>query len=228
MTRLTLVSHHLCPYVQRAAIALDEKGVPFERVYVDLANKPDWFRRLSPLGKVPLLRVEDGADAGVTLFESAVILEYLEDTQPVPLHPDDPLQRARHRSWIEFGSACLNAIWRFYVAKSDADLAREARVLGEMFGRVERELDAGPWFAGTRFSLVDAVYGPIFRYFDTFDAIADFGILADKPRTLAWRKRLARRPSVRRAVAADYPERLEAVLIGRGSALSARIAARAA
>ncbi|MDH3236478.1 MAG: glutathione S-transferase N-terminal domain-containing protein, partial [Alphaproteobacteria bacterium] len=74
---LTLVSHHLCPYVQRAAIALAEKAVEFERIYIDLANKPDWFRALSPLGKVPVLKVDDRA-----LFESAVILEYLEETQP--------------------------------------------------------------------------------------------------------------------------------------------------
>ena len=56
-TTLTLVSHLLCPYVQRAAIALREKDVPFERVVIDLANKPDWFVAISPLGKVPLLRV---------------------------------------------------------------------------------------------------------------------------------------------------------------------------
>ena len=62
-TRLVLVSHALCPYVQRAAIALAEKGVPFERRTVDLADKPDWFRAISPLGKVPLLivRGDDGA-----------------------------------------------------------------------------------------------------------------------------------------------------------------------
>ncbi len=82
-----------------------------------------------------------------------------------------------------------------------------------------------PWFAGARFSLVDAVYGPIFRYFDTFDDIGDFGILAGKPKTLAWRDRLADRSSVRRAVDADYPKRLETFLIGRNSALSSRLAA---
>jgi len=70
---LTLVSFDLCPYVQRAAIALAEKGVPFERRDVDLANKPDWFEAISPLGKVPLLQVDDEV-----LFESAVIVEYLE------------------------------------------------------------------------------------------------------------------------------------------------------
>src|SRR6185369_12034073 len=84
METLTLVSHHLCPYVQRAAIALAEKGVAFERVTVDLANKPDWFKALSPLGKTPVLKVGETA-----IFESAVILEYLEETQPNPLHPSD-------------------------------------------------------------------------------------------------------------------------------------------
>ena len=60
--KLTLISHKLCPYVQRAVIALTEKGVPFERIDIDLANKPDWFLKISPLGKVPVLRVatDDG------------------------------------------------------------------------------------------------------------------------------------------------------------------------
>jgi glutathione S-transferase len=65
---LTLISHALCPYVQRASIALGEKAVAFERVYVDLANKPAWFEALSPLGKTPVLKVGNTA-----IFESAVI-----------------------------------------------------------------------------------------------------------------------------------------------------------
>ena len=111
MAALTLVSHNLCPYVQRATIALAEKRVAFAKVYVDLSDKPDWFRAISPLGKVPLLRVASGGGEQV-IFESAVILEYLEETQANPLHPDHPLDRARHRSWIEFGSALLNGIAR--------------------------------------------------------------------------------------------------------------------
>ncbi len=55
ISKPTLVSHHLCPYVQRVAIALREKAVPFERRDVDLAHKPAWFTDISPLGKVPLL-----------------------------------------------------------------------------------------------------------------------------------------------------------------------------
>ncbi len=225
MPRLTLISHHLCPYVQRAAIALAEKGVPFERVYIDLADKPDWFRKISPLGKVPLLKVahEDGSET--VIFESAVILEYLEETLPNPLHPADPLERARHRGWIEYGSAILNRIARFYSAPGPTALANEARELAAMFARVEAELGDGPWFAGARFSLVDAVYGPVLRYFDVIDAIGDFGILAGKPNIAAWRKALAQRPSVRDAVTPDYPERLLAFFEGKQSALTRKLAA---
>jgi glutathione S-transferase len=106
---LTLVSHHLCPYVQRAAIALAEKQIPFERIWIDLSNKPDWFKKISPLGKVPVLSVKQADGQETSIFESAVILEYLEETTTSPLHPVDPLERARHRGWIEFGSAVLNA-----------------------------------------------------------------------------------------------------------------------
>ncbi|CDX12971.1 Glutathione S-transferase [Mesorhizobium sp. ORS 3324] len=221
-TKLTLVSHHLCPYVQRAAISLAEKGVPFERVNVDLANKPDWFKAISPLGKVPLLRVEYGGGEEI-IFESAVILEFLEETEANPLHPADPVTRARHRAWIEFGSAILNAIGRFYSAADENAFLNESRNLSEMFARVEAELSirqSGPWFAGDRFSLVDAVYGPIFRYFDTFDRIGDFGILDGKPLVHAWREALSNRRSVKGAVGADYPQRLHAFLQAKKSYLS--------
>ncbi|MBZ9819302.1 glutathione S-transferase family protein [Mesorhizobium sp. CA4] len=220
--RLTLVSHHLCPYVQRAAISLAEKGVRFERVDVDLSDKPDWFRAISPLGKVPLLRVRHDHSEEV-IFESAVILEFLEETEANPLHPVDPLARARHRAWIEFGSAILNAIGRFYSAADQAAFLHESSGLSEMFARVEAELavrQSGPWFAGERFSLVDAVYGPIFRYFDTFDRIGDFGILDGKPLVQAWREALNKRKSVKQAVGADYPQRLHAFLRAKGSYLS--------
>src|SRR6185295_3179502 len=134
-TQLTLVSHRLCPYVQRAAIALAEKGVPFTRRDVDLANKPDWFKAISPLGKTPVLLV--GATA---IFESAVILEYLEDTQQRPLHPADPLARAEHRSWIEFGSAILNDIAGLYGAPDEASFATKVAALRTKFARVEERL----------------------------------------------------------------------------------------
>jgi glutathione S-transferase len=215
MTNLTLISHHLCPYVQRAVISLTERNIPFERVDVDLADKPDWFKVISPLGKTPVLKVDERA-----IFESAVILEYLEETQPMPLHPSDPLRRAEHRSWIEFGSATLNDIWGFYVAPDESAFAAKAKALSDKFDLVERRLDHGPYFDGSQFSLVDAAFGPVFRYFDVFDRIAEFGILVGKPKVAAWRRSLAARPSVRGAVVPGYDARLWAFLETRKSHLA--------
>lgn len=211
--KLTLISHHLCPYVQRAAIALAEKGVPFERRYVDLAAKPDWFLAISPLGKVPLLiiRQDDGTDA--VLFESAVICEYLEETQPGgPLHPADPLTRARHRGWMEFGSSILSDLWGFETAKDAQTYEVKRKALVDKFARVEAQLGEGPFFAGTAFSLVDAVFAPIFRYFDVFDIIAATGIFAELPRVRFWRASLAARQSVKDAVMDNYGDRLKMFL----------------
>ena len=215
MTKLTLISHHLCPYVQRAVISLVEKAVPFERIYVDLANKPDWFKAISPLGKTPVLKTD-----GRAIFESAVILEFLEETQPNPLHPQHPLTRAEHRAWIEFGSSVLNDISGFYTAPDQAAFAAKGKILEQRFAQLEQRLGEGPFFEGKRFSLVDAVFGPVFRYFDVFDRIGEFGVLADKPKVNVWRSALAARMSIQNAVAKDYEQRLWAFLEARKSRLS--------
>ncbi|MEI7443428.1 MAG: glutathione S-transferase family protein [Burkholderiales bacterium] len=219
---LVLVSHVLCPYVQRAAIVLAEKGVPFERVDIDLSAKPEWFLAVSPLGRTPVLLVD-----GVPVFESAVICEYLDETLGPRLHPADPLERAQHRAWIEFGSSLLNSIAGFYAAPDEAALAAKAREIATRLAQLETRLasGSGPWFGGEAFGLVDAVFGPVFRYFDAFDAVDDFGWHADAPRLRAWRERLARRPSVAGAVRPDYPQRLRTFLLARGSALSTRMRA---
>ena len=210
---LTLISHHLCPYVQRAAIALAEQGVPFERRSIDLADKPDWFRAISPLGKVPLLIVSQPDGSEAVLFESSVICEYIEETQGgARLHPADPLTRARHRGWMEFGSAVLSDLWGFETAKDEATYEAKRLALKAKFATVEAALTEGPYFAGAAFSLVDAVFAPIFRYFDIFDAIAPTGVFDGLPRVSAWRKALAARPSVQGAVGADYAERLRVFL----------------
>jgi glutathione S-transferase len=219
---LKLISHKLCPYVQRAVIALSEKGVAFERIDIDLANKPDWFLAISPLGRTPVLQVGD-----VPIFESAVILEYLEETEPKPLHPADPLRRAEHRGWIEFGSAVLNDIAGFYGAPNDVAFQAKTVQLEQRFARLETRVAAAPWFDGENFSLVDAVFGPVFRYFDVFDEIGDFGILAGKPKLARWRGSLADRSSVRAAVRSDYPALLHDFLKRRNSWIS-HLQARAA
>ena len=218
MPKLHLISHEICPYVQRAAIALFEKNAPFERTNIDLSQPPEWFRTISPLGKVPLLKVDDEV-----IFESSVICEYLDETIAPRLHPDDPLKRARHRAWMEFGSSILATLWDFNTAKDAETMEAKRKELQARFEFIENVLTAGPYFSGKDFSMVDAVFAPIFRYFEVYDRIADFGTFSATPKVLAWRQALMRRPSVRDAVAADYPEKLLRFLKTRDSEMSRRI-----
>jgi len=215
---LELVSHPLCPYVQRAVIVLAEKGIAHTRTYVDLAQPPAWFREISPLGKVPLLRVGEEV-----LFESAVICEYLDEAYVPRIHPENALLRAKHRAWVEFGSAALNTIWQFYTAPDNASLNNIAQALREKFSTIEKQLGDGPYFSGEVFSMVDVVFGPVFRYFDAFERIADFGFFDGLEKTARWRRTLAERVSIQNAVTADYPALLREFLRARGSALAQRM-----
>ncbi|MEJ7930921.1 glutathione S-transferase family protein [Ramlibacter sp. AN1015] len=218
---LTLVSHALCPYVQRAAIVLAEKGTAFERRWIDLADKPAWFTAISPLGKTPVLLV--GMEA---VFESAAICEYLDETHTPQLHPAHALQRARHRGWMEFGSSVLNGIAAYYTAPDVRALQNQRDLLRARFAQLDAALDAsGPWFAGEQFCLVDAVFAPVFRYFDAFEAAGERGWFDATPRVRAWRTALAQRPSVIGAVPKDFDLRLRAFLLARGSELSRRMQA---
>lgn len=218
MPKLELVSHHLCPYVQRAVITLLEKDIPHERTYIDLLDKPDWFHRISPLGKVPLLKVDEEV-----LFESAVICEYLNEITPGSLHPTDPLQKAKHRSWIEFGSNILNSIAGFYNAPNQESFEQKRDELSSKFLWIEQSLGDGGYFAGETFSLVDGVYGAIFRYFDVLDTIREFGVFTDTPKVKNWRQLLQTRPSIQYAVNEDYAQRLLMFLKQRNSYLSTLI-----
>jgi len=215
--KLTLASHKLCPYVQRVAIVVHEKDAPFERRWVDLAAKPDWLRAVSPLGKTPVLVTD-----GVPIFESAVICEYLDEVFAPRLHPEDALARARHRAWMEFGSSVLNTIAAFYNAPDAPALEARREELRARFAQVESEV-AGPYFAGERFGMVDAVFAPVFRYFDAFEALGEPSVFDQTPKTHAWRAQLAARASVRQAAVEDYPQRLREFLAARGSELSRRI-----
>lgn len=105
-----LVSHARCSYVQRAVVALSEKGVAFERVDIDPARKPEWFLRLNPLGTTPVLLVpRDGATAPD--FESAVICDYLDEMIDPALRPADALERAQHRAVGAASSALAAGGW---------------------------------------------------------------------------------------------------------------------
>ncbi len=113
---------------------------------------------------------------------------------------------------MEFGSSILADLWTIETTSDQAAFDGKVVAMREKFARLEAVLGDGPYFAGADFSIVDAVFAPIFRYFDVFDGFTDLGIFTETPKVRAWRKALAERPSVRLAVVPDYADRLRAFL----------------
>jgi glutathione S-transferase len=110
---LTLVSFNICPYVLRVVAALNHLQIPYEIKYIDLENKPEWFVKASPLEKVPILLVGDKV-----VFESLVILDYINTLTPHSLLPTDNLERALNRARAEFSGEVIGTFWRTFSAKS--------------------------------------------------------------------------------------------------------------
>jgi glutathione S-transferase len=215
---LRLISHKICPFVQRARIVLAERDIPHELRFIDLANRPDWFLEISPTGKVPVLCV-----AGKPLFESTAIIEYLNDISGGTLHPDDAYERARNRAWIEIASSTQMTIGSFRAAQDEDAFEVHVATLRRRFKSLEQELAEGPFFNGASFALVDAAFAPAFRYLGVVDHGDSLGLFDNLARVTRWRDALAERPSVQAAVVEDYARRLYAFVTGKASVLGSQL-----
>ncbi len=212
MADYKLVSFDVCPFVQRSAITLEEKQVPYDIEYIELGDPPDWFLQASPLGKVPILFVDDEV-----LFESAVINEYLDEATPgKSLHPADPLRRAKDRAWIEFTSTILVERNRMQHAPTEEEAREWAAGIHEKLARLEEELSAGPFFHGDTFSLVDTAAAPLFqRLVWCLELAPDLGVFEDLPKIKVWGESLIARESVKRSTVPDIRDRYYDYLQGR-------------
>ena len=198
-------------------IALRAKGVAFETTYIDLRDKPDWFLKISPHGKVPVLSVDD-----VPLFESNAIAEYLDETVAPRLHPEDPLKRARNRAWTDFVPDFSKAMSGVYYAASEEAMKEGLKAAPTALGRVERALaeergNDGPYFNGDRLSLVDAAYAPFLQRFGLVERRLKSGLLDGFPLVRAWSECLLADPVVRGSVPDGFEEAFVATLTRRGA-----------
>lgn len=195
-----LISFKICPFVQRSVIVLQEKGVDYDITYINLKEPPPWFSTISPLGKVPVLKVGDEV-----VFESAVIMEYLDEVNPPSLHPADPLRKAHNRAWIEFASTLFMAQFNMVMAKEQEACEQSEQELRSKLALVNGQL-VGPFFNGETFSLVDAAYAPLFMRLALLEQWCPMGLMEGMEKMQAWSQRLLARPSVVNSVVAELPQ----------------------
>jgi glutathione S-transferase len=190
-----LISFKLCPFVQRSVIALLYKQVEYDIDYIDLADPPAWFVKLSPLKKVPLLLIGDQV-----IFESAVIDEYIDEAYPRRLHPADLVQRAQNRSWIEFGNTCMGSAFDLSVKREQAEFDAARAQLAERFDQLETAISGTPYFNGADFSLVDVSYAPLFQRLAYLDELSPGILDANRhPKIDAWQRQLLQLDAVQRS-----------------------------
>lgn len=205
MTDLIVYEHPLSPYAQKVKISLREKGVPFETRLpegIGTGATAGGFAKANPRGEVPALIHGD-----VEIFDSTIILEYIEEVWPdPPMMPAAPAERARMRmiedvmdtqfEAITWGLGELNFFRRAEGAAKEAMEAKAAQQAQAFYAMLEGHLGTREWFAGDRFGWGDLSVVPY------LNGAAGFGIRPVEGSPLAaWLERANARPSVAQAQA---------------------------
>lgn len=157
MTR-TLYYAQRSPYARKVRILLDEKNLPVELIATDIANKSPEFVSISPIGKVPVLVDEDGT----TLWDSTLILEYLDETYPEPsFYPHAKKARLQCRQWEELADTLAdNAVGLWYQKqKGDgADSAAQAKcqaAIDRLLPVLDKQLVSSTYLLGETWTAAD-------------------------------------------------------------------------
>ena len=187
-------------------IVLRAKAVKFDVTYINLREKPDWFLKISPHGKVPVLDVD-----GQPLYESNAIVEFLDETVEPRLHPADPIKRARNRAWTDFLPDFAKGLSGIYYTKSKEEVAKGVEAAPARLQKLEDAItrergNDGPYFNGKDLCVVDAGYAPFFQRFAIAESKLKTGVLDAFPLVKAWSKALLSTDAVTGSVAAEFNE----------------------
>ena len=183
-----------CPYARRTRIVLHEKGIAFDVHEVDLSNKSEEFLSVSPYGKVPVVSID-----GISLYESNVVNEYLDEVHEVPrLMPANPEQRALARSWMAFADDYFFPfIFRVRMGSqrgfSEEQIREAKEKLQDALSRLERQLEGREYLMG-EYTLADIAHAGNFHRLRELAERGDV-LLQKYPNVTAWMERVESRES---------------------------------
>ena len=203
---LTLYYHPLASFCHKVLIALYERGISFEKRFIDLANEDDQaaLQAVWPLRKFPVLH---DAIRRRDVAETSIIIEYLDqhfDGAP-PLIPTDPDQALDVRLWDRIFDnhvqGPMNEIVFDRLFARNSDLGKWRNALDTAYAMVERKLGQNPWICDGGFSMADCAAAPALFYAATVQPFPQ-----SATRLHAYFERLVERPSVRQVLedAAPY------------------------
>lgn len=216
--KLELISFKLCPFVQRAVIVLKKKNVDFEITYIELSNPPEWFKSISPLGQVPILKVGDEV-----LFESSVIQEYVDEITPPSLQPGDPLIKAKNRAWISFGSDILFAMHSMVTSKEKSVFNEKKAMILQKLAQLEAVHSGKIYFNGDTFNMIDAAYAPLLMRLSFIKQHTGIDLLENFPKLAKWAENLLALDFVQASVAPGLAKMYKGMMKHMGGFLATKL-----
>jgi len=200
---LELISFDLCPFVQRSIITLLKKDITHKVTHIDLKNKPEWFLKVSPLGKVPCLKVDDEV-----IFESSIINEFLDEITGGEFLPEDPLEKAKLKAWSEYCSALTMTQFAAMSAKEKESYEKNIELFKIQLGRLEEHASGGSTFNPSGFTLTDTCILPVLQRTKFLDDYFQTKILANYPKLNTIALAHMEQSYVQDSVPADFNEKL--------------------
>ncbi|KAL3734009.1 hypothetical protein ACJRO7_023372 [Eucalyptus globulus] len=186
------------PFGMRARIALREKGVEFDMREEDLSNKSPLLSKMNPVNKqIPVL-----VHNGKPVCESLLMVQYIDETwvRESPLLPSDPYERARARFWADYVDKKIYPVGRkVWQSRGEAQEAAKKEYI-ECLKVLEGELGDKAYFGGERFGYVDVSLIPFYSWFYGLETTANFSIVEECPKLVAWAKRCMQRESVAKSL----------------------------
>lgn len=167
---LKLFSASTSPFARKVRIALAEKKIDYELVETSAWDAQSPVHAVNPLGKVPVLSLDDGTH----IFDSRVIVEYIDSVSPVSrLIPEPTRQRIAVRTWEALADGVSEALLlcvlegRRPAPRRDADwIARQRGKIDAGVAAMSAELAEGAWCNGEAYTLADIATGCALGYLD--------------------------------------------------------------
>ncbi len=203
---------NLSPFVRKVRFALAEKGITVDQEPVVPFGVSDEFKKISPLGKIPVY-----TDGDLALPDSSVIIDYLEHVHPEPaLYPADPAERGRALFYEEYGDTKLtNALstvfFQRYVRKNffneeaDEEVVRHAieEEIPQVLDYLSAQLGESDYLVGNRFGIADIAMTSSF----VNARLGGWSIDADRwPTVAAYVDRVFSRPAIKPLVEGDLAQ----------------------
>lgn len=163
-----------CPFAHRVHLVLNAKNIPYHVFYINLTEKPEWYAKINPNGKVPALQLKNEPNHPI-LVESMVICEYLDEKYPdIKLYPADPLHKAQTKLWIDGIGPVAGTFYRLVYEKNTDDITD--KLLSDFFtvlNQYEAELEkrGSDYFGGDKPNILDYAIWPWFERFGVLSSI---------------------------------------------------------